>query len=137
MMPAEPELVVYGIENCDQVRKARAWLRAHGLPHRLHDFRRNGLEAARLGAWLGRVPWDSLLNRRGLTWRRLDPGRRAQITDGNSAAELMLEEPTLVKRPVIECGDRIVVGFSEAVYESLFDRERPASPPEPGAPSSS
>ncbi len=115
-----PEIVVYGIENCDQVRKARAWLRAREIPHRLHDFRRDGLDAGRLSDWLGRVPWDSLLNRRGLTWRRLDPARRAQVTDQASAIELMLEEPTLIKRPVVEHGDRIAVGFSEAVYEGLF-----------------
>ena len=115
-----PEIVVYGIENCDQVRKARAWLRAHGMPHRLHDFRRDGLDPARLAAWLGRVPWDSLINRRGLTWRRLAPSRRAQVTDLTSATELMLEEPTLIKRPVVEHGDRIAVGFSEPVYDSLF-----------------
>lgn len=114
------EPVVYGIENCDQVRKARAWLRARGLAHRFHDFRRDGLDAARLASWLGRVPWDSLLNRRGLAWRKLDPARRAQVTDAASAAELMLEDPTLVKRPVLEHEGGIAVGFSETVYESLF-----------------
>lgn len=118
-----PEVVVYGIENCDQVRKARAWLRAHGCAHRFHDFRRDGLDADRLAGWLGRVPWDSLLNRRGLAWRKLDPARRAEVTDAASAAELMLADPTLVKRPVLEHADGIVVGFSETVYDSLFGAE--------------
>jgi Spx/MgsR family transcriptional regulator len=115
-----PELVIYGIENCDQVRKARAWLRAHDLPCRFHDFRRDGLSADRLGDWLGRVPWDSLLNRRGLAWRKLSPEQRAAVTDATSAAELMLADPTLVKRPVLEHADGIAVGFSETVYASLF-----------------
>ncbi|MCM5569173.1 ArsC family reductase [Burkholderiaceae bacterium FT117] len=123
-----PELVVYGIENCDQVRKARAWLRAHGVEHRLHDFRRDGLAPERLAAWLGRVPWDSLLNRRGLGWRKLDPARRAQVTDAASAAELLLEDPVLIKRPVLEHESGIVVGFSEAIYESLFGAGPDASP---------
>ena len=114
------ETVVYGIESCDQVRKARAWLRARGVPHRFHDFRRDGLTAELLAAWLGRLPWDSLLNRRGLAWRKLDPARRQAVTDQASAAELMLADPTLVKRPVLSAGDRIVVGFSEALYQSLF-----------------
>lgn len=123
-----PELVIYGIENCDQVRKARAWLRAHALPHRFHDYRREGLSAERLTDWLGRVPWDSLLNRRGLAWRKLDPARRAAVTDAASAAELMLADPILVKRPVLEHADGVAVGFSETVYASLFapDSGRPA-----------
>lgn len=114
------EVVVFGIENCDQVRKARAWLRARSIEHRFHDLRRDGLDAQRLSAWLGRVPWDSLLNRRGLAWRRLDAGRRAGVTDHTSASELMLEEPLLVKRPVLQMPDQIIVGFSEILYAGLF-----------------
>ena len=117
------EVVVYGIETCDQVRKARAWLRAHHVAHRFHDLRRDGLDAQRLSAWLGRVPWDSLLNRRGLAWRRLDAQRRAGVTDQASAAELMLADPLLVKRPVLQAHDRIVVGFSEALYAGVFGPE--------------
>lgn len=114
------EVVVFGIENCDQVRKARAWLRARSIEHRFHDLRRDGLDAQRLSLWLARVPWDSLLNRRGLSWRRLDPARRAAVTDQASASELMLEEPLLVKRPVLQMPDQIVIGFSELLYAGLF-----------------
>ncbi|MBN9425136.1 MAG: ArsC family reductase [Burkholderiales bacterium] len=114
------EVVVFGIDTCDQVRKARAWLRAHQVEHRFHDFRKDGLDAQRLNAWLGRVPWDSLLNRRGLAWRKLDAQRRAEITDQTSAAELMLADPTLIKRPVLQVDDRTVVGFSEALYAGIF-----------------
>ncbi len=115
------EVVVYGIENCDQVRKARAWLRARRIEHRFHDLRRDGLDAQRLSTWLGRVPWDSLLNRRGLAWRKLDVGRRAAVTDQTSASELMLEDPLLVKRPVLQTREQIVVGFSDALYSGLFE----------------
>jgi arsenate reductase len=127
----QPEAIVYGIETCDQVRKARAWLRAQRVPFRFHDFRVDGLEDALLARWMARLPWDSLLNRRGLAWRQLDPARRAVVVDQSSACELILAVPLLVKRPVLEAGDRIVVGFSEPIYRNLF------VPPDAGAPGSS
>lgn len=116
-----PEPIVYGIENCDQVRKARSWLRAHGIGVRFHDFRRDGLTAAMLERWLAHLPWDALLNRRGQAWRRLDPGLRAQVVDKASALEAMLRDPLLVKRPVVEAGDRLLIGFSEAAYRAAFE----------------
>lgn len=121
-------VVVYGIDTCDQVRKARAWLRAHDVAFRFHDFRGDGLDASLLARWMGHLPWDALLNRRGLSWRQLDPTRKAGVVDQASASELMLEIPTLVKRPVLEAGDRIVVGFSEPIYRNLFvEPSAPAS----------
>ncbi|HMS81513.1 MAG TPA: ArsC family reductase [Burkholderiaceae bacterium] len=117
---AQPTVVVYGIDTCDQVRKARAWLRAQGVAFRFHDFRADGLDAALLSRWMGHLPWDALLNRRGLSWRQLDAARKASVVDQSSAAELMLANPTLIKRPVLEAGDRIVVGFSEPIYRNLF-----------------
>ena len=114
------QAIIYGIDACDQVRKARAWLRAQDVPFRFHDFRADGLQPALLARWMGHLPWDALLNRRGLTWRQLDPACRASVVDQASASELMLANPTLVKRPVLEVGDRIVVGFSEQIYRNLF-----------------
>ena len=108
---AQPTVVVYGIDTCDQVRKARAWLRAQGVAFRFHDFRADGLDAALLSRWMGHLPWDALL---------LDAARKASVVDQSSAAELMLANPTLIKRPVLEAGDRIVVGFSEPIYRNLF-----------------
>lgn len=119
-------VVIYGIENCDQVRKARAWLRAHGVDARFHDFRREGLAEALLTRWMGHLPWDALLNRRGQTWRQLEAPAKASVVDQASAAELMLAHPTVVKRPVLEASDRIVVGFSETLYRNLF--EAPTAP---------
>jgi arsenate reductase len=115
------EIGLYGIETCDQVRKARQWLKIHGVAFRYHDFRREGVSADLLAGWFGRVPWDALVNRKGLTWRRLGPSRRAAVTDQASATELMLAEPTVIKRPVLQANDRLMVGFSQAVYASLLD----------------
>jgi arsenate reductase (glutaredoxin) len=116
----QAQVVIYGIENCDQVRKARQWLKVRGVAHRFHDFRADGLEPSLLAGWMAHLPWDSLLNRRGLAWRQMSPQQRATIVDQASASELMLSMPTLVKRPVLCAGDRIVVGFSEPVYRTLL-----------------
>lgn len=113
--------VVYGIENCDQVRRARQWLRAQGIAFRFHDFRRDGLGAEAIERWLTHVPWDSLLNRRGQTWRRLDPSRRALIVDQASAIEAMLAEPTLIRRPVAEAGAHLLIGFTESTWQHAFE----------------
>jgi Spx/MgsR family transcriptional regulator len=112
--------VVYGIDTCDTVRKARQWLKAQAIDHRFHDFRRDGLTPQMLSRWLTHVPWDALLNRRGMTWRKLDESQRARVVDQASAVELMLREPTLIKRPVLEDGERLLVGFSDALYTSLL-----------------
>jgi arsenate reductase (glutaredoxin) len=117
------EIVLYGIENCDQVRRARAWLRAHALEARFHDFRRDGLDRETLERWLSHVPWDSLLNRRGLAWRRLAADERANIVDRESAVEAMLKTPVLVRRPVVEAGPHLLVGFSEATWAGALGVE--------------
>ena len=113
-------VTVYGIENCDQVRKAKSWLNRHAHAFQFHDYRKHGLTEALLQSWMQHVPWDALLNKRGTTWRQLDEARRSIITDQNSALDLMLENPTLIKRPILVQGDDVLVGFSEAVYEKQF-----------------
>lgn len=113
-------ITVYGIPNCDQVRGARAWLRARHIDHRFHDLRSDGLDAGRLADWLAQTSWEVLLNRRGLAWRKLDPARRALAVDADGATGLLLADPTLVKRPVLEHPGGLTVGFSEATYEDLF-----------------
>ena len=108
-------MVVYGIPNCDSVKKARAWLAARGTGHVFHDFRKAGLPSDRLDAWIAAAGWERVLNRKGTTWRRLDDSQRAAVVDAASARAAMLSEPSLVKRPVIEWGDgRITVGFDPA-----------------------
>ncbi|MEI6548296.1 MAG: arsenate reductase [Burkholderiales bacterium] len=114
------DTIVYGIETCDQVRKARNWLRGQNLPFRFHDFRVDGLTQPLLERWMGHLPWDALINRRSTSWRQIDATRRAGVVDQTSAVDLLLANPTLVRRPVLESGDRILIGFSEPTYRTLF-----------------
>lgn len=108
-------VTLYGIPNCDTVKRARAWLVAHGVEHSFHDFKKQGVPEARLDAWLAGPGWEVVLNRRGTTWRKLDPARQAAVTDATSARALMLAEPSVIKRPVVEWpGGRVSVGFDDA-----------------------
>ncbi len=111
-------MVLYGIPNCDTVRKARKWLTDHGVEYRFHDFRKDGLDPAALRRWAEAAGWESLLNRRGQTWRKLDPAVRETL-DEASAREWMQKEPTLIKRPVVEWPDgSVTVGFDPADWEA-------------------
>ena len=109
-----------GIKNCDTVRKARQWLEANGIPYHFHDLRSAGLTAQQLQQWNRAVGWETLLNRRGSSWRQLSPQVRDNI-DEPSALTLMLQNPTLIKRPILELKDgRVQVGFAEGQYRQLF-----------------
>lgn len=112
------EAVLYGIRNCDTVKKARAWLDQRGVEYRFHDYKAAGLEMAKLRRWCDEVGWETLLNRSGTTFRKLDPAHRDSLNE-KSAVALMLAQPTLIKRPVLELGKRTVVGFDPRRYESL------------------
>lgn len=111
---------LYGIPNCDTVKKARRWLDAHDIAYRFHDLRRDGLDAALLVQWSTQLGWESLLNRRGTTWRRLPEATRTAI-DRDSALRLMLEQPAIIRRPVLAHGSQLHAGFSADDYEALFD----------------
>ena len=111
---------VYGIRNCDTVKKARAWLQAQDVALDFHDFRTEGLSRERIDCWLGKVDWNVLVNRRGQTWRKLPEAKKSAIRDAASAAKLMLEWPTVIKRPVVETGSQLLIGFDAARYASLF-----------------
>ena len=113
---------LYGIRNCDTVRKARKWLEAHDLPFAFHDFHTDGLDEAALRDWVKAVGWETLLNRRGATWRKLPEDRREGI-DEERAIRLMLDNPTLIKRPVLVTDDgQFHVGFTSDTYETIFCR---------------
>jgi arsenate reductase (glutaredoxin) len=113
--------VLYGIKNCDTVRKARHWLDEHGVEYRFHDFRADGLDLDRLSAWTAELGWETLLNRRGTTWRRLPEEQRTGL-DESRALALMLEQPTLIKRPVLDMGQQRHIGFDAERYASLLGR---------------
>lgn len=110
-------ITIYGIPNCDTVKRARAWLTDHTLEHRFHDFRKDGVPAARLDAWLSAAGWERLVNRQGTTWRKLDDAAKAAVVDAASARALLLAQPSVIKRPVVEWADgRITVGFDAAAW---------------------
>lgn len=112
-------ITLYGIKNCDTVKKARAWLDAHGVDYRFHDFRADGLDEKQLRAWVRELGWDTLINRRGTTWRKLPEKTRENI-DEAGAIRVMLSEPAIIKRPVLDLGKERKVGFKPAEYEALF-----------------
>ena len=109
--------IVYGIPNCDTVKKARTWLTDQGLQATFHDFKKQGVPAAELDTWLAQLNWETLLNRQGTTWRKLDPHLQAGVTDSASAKAVMLAQPSCIKRPVIVWpSGHITVGFKPAQW---------------------
>jgi len=110
---------IFGIKNCDTIKKARRWLDESGVDYAFHDFKADGIDTKRLKAWCGSVGWEALLNRRGLTWRGLSDAQKRDM-DAARAIALMAEYPTLIKRPVLEFGEHIEVGFSSARYTALL-----------------
>ncbi|MCW8917668.1 MAG: ArsC family reductase [Gammaproteobacteria bacterium] len=114
-------LTLFGIKNCDSVKKARHWLEEHQIEYRFHDFRTEGLTAERLQQWNGAVGWEALLNRRGTSWRQL-PQEVKEAIDEPSALAMILENPTLIKRPVLELNDGTVhVNFKADDYARLLN----------------
>ncbi|MGB7543385.1 MAG: arsenate reductase [Burkholderiales bacterium] len=111
-----PAIRIYGIANCDKVKRARAWFAANGIPAEFHDFRKHGIDRSLLARWLGAHEWSEFLNRSGTTWRRLPQTRRAAVTSRTSAAALMLEFPALIRRPVIEHAGKVRIGFDPGDY---------------------
>jgi arsenate reductase len=104
-------IILYGIPNCDTVKKARAWLVEQGVDYRFHDFKKQGVPPDQLARWAQAAGWEKLLNRQGTTWRKLDPALQAGVHDSASAQTLMLANPSVIKRPVVDWGKDITVGF--------------------------
>lgn len=110
---------LYGIKNCDTVRKARQWLEHRAIDYRFHDFRSDGLTEAVLRHWLESTAWKTLLNQRSTGWRQLSDEQKSDL-DENKVVTLLLDHPTLIKRPVLDTGAEILVGFKADQYQTLF-----------------
>ena len=107
---------LYGITNCDTVKKARAWLADNGIAYEFHDFKKQGVPPARLDAWVSQLGWEKLVNRKGTSWRKLDPATQEGVKDAASAKAVMLAQPSVIKRPVVEWGAGTTVGFDAAAW---------------------
>jgi arsenate reductase len=115
-------VVIYGILNCDTMKKARCWLDSHGVAYEFHDYKKEGIDRSRLETWSRKVGWETLLNRAGTTFRKLPEGDKQGLDERNAIA-LMLAQPPLIKRPVLELhGSKLLVGFKPDIYEEAFDR---------------
>ena len=110
-------MILYGISNCDSIRKSRKWLNDHAIDHQFHDYRTDGLDAALIEHLEAAVGWENLLNRRSTSWRRLSEQERSNL-NREKAKRLMLDYPTLIKRPVLDTGASLLVGFSDEQYRS-------------------
>jgi len=115
----ENMIVLYGIKNCDTVRKARAFLDAHDTSYRFHDFRQDGIDTETILSWCHINSWEALLNKGGTTWRKLSKSEQESVCDAQSAAELMTQNPTLIKRPILAAGDTVIVGFNPEIYQQI------------------
>lgn len=113
-------LMMYGIKNCDTIKKARRWLEAHHIAYQFHDYRVDGLDHAQLTAFIRLVgDWQPLINTRGTTWRKLSDAERAAVTDAESACALLLVHPALIKRPLLVSGERALLGFNAESYHAF------------------
>jgi len=111
-------IVLYGIKNCDTMKKARTWLDAHGVPYEFHDYKTAGIDRAHLERWTKRLGWEALLNRAGTTFRKLPEAEKEGLTLERAVAA-MLAQPSMIKRPVLEAGDDLLVGFKPEIYARL------------------
>jgi|TARA_R110002124_G_scaffold30367_1_gene104579 arsenate reductase len=112
-------LTLYGIPNCDTMKKARVWLDQHGVAHVFHDYRKAGIDRASLERWVAEHGWQTVLNRAGTTFRKLPEAERADLDDARAIA-LMLAQPSMIKRPVLDLGERRIIGFRPEIYAAAL-----------------
>ncbi|MCG7982628.1 MAG: ArsC family reductase [Candidatus Thiodiazotropha lotti] len=110
---------MYGIPNCDTIKKARRWLDEHGVAYEFYDYKKAGVDEAMLTAWTGQLGWESLLNKRSTTWRQLDETAKADL-DERQAIQIMLAHPSIIKRPLLDDGEQLHLGFKADQYAQLF-----------------
>ena len=114
-------IVIYGIKNCDTMKKARAWLDGHGIAYEFHDYKSDGIDKPKLEQWVKRLGWETMLNRAGTTFRKLPDVDKEGLGEKKAIA-LMLAQPSMIKRPILEAGSEIAAGFRPAEYEKLLKR---------------
>jgi len=112
---------VYGIKNCDTVKKARKFLEEAGVDYTFHDYKKDGVDADRLAAFVGEFGWDTVLNRKGTTWRKLDDDVKESVTDAPAAIALMIENPSMIKRPIVEGEAKNFIGFDPVAWEMALE----------------
>jgi arsenate reductase (glutaredoxin) len=116
---AKPAVTIYGIKNCDTMKKARTWLDEHKVAYGFHDYKAEGIDSPRLQSWIKKVGWEPLLNRAGTTFKRLPDADKTGIDEAKALA-LMLSQPSMIKRPVLDKGGKLLVGFKPAIYAEAF-----------------
>lgn len=112
-------VTIYGIKNCDTMKKARTWLEEHDVAYDFHDYKASGIDRAHLEKWTQEAGWETVLNRAGTTFRKLPDGARENL-DREKAIALMLEQPSMIKRPVVEADGKLLVGFKPEIYGGFF-----------------
>ncbi len=117
--------ILYGIPHCSTVKKARAWLDAQGIACSFHDFKKLGVHHGQLAEWAQQAGWENLLNRKGTTWRKLPDARKNAIASAESAFELMIEQTSVIKRPILRHGDTVLIGFNETLWQQHLHPEAP------------
>ena len=114
-------ITLYGIPNCDTMKKARSWLDAHHIEYVFHDYKKQGVDKKELNRWVAELGWETLLNQRGTTWRKLDENLKSNINQ-TAAIKLMLDNLSIIKRPVLDTQKKLVVGFSDETYKDIFKK---------------
>jgi len=114
-------VTIYGIKNCDTMKKARAWLDKHGIAYAFHDYKTAGIDKPHLESWVKQAGWETVLNRAGTTFRKLPDKDREGVSEKKAIA-LMLEQPSMIKRPVLEAGNKLIVGFKPENYAAIFGK---------------
>lgn len=126
-MKAPASITLFGIPNCDTVKKARTWLEQQAIPFDFHNFKKEGLSAEQVELWLKKIDFDTLINRKGTSWRALSEEQKNQAASKAGALALVLENPSLIKRPVLQIGDNTLdyvgVGFNDQLYSSIFQEK--------------
>ena len=114
------KLIVYGIPNCDTTKKAMTWLSKKKIAFSFHDYKQLGISKEKLEAWCNKAGWETIFNKRSTTWRSLSPAEQKKITNQAAAIKLMIENTSIIKRPVIESGENLFIGFNEAAFSKYF-----------------